>query len=120
MNTAEALEYLLGTTCGGCGGTLPGPGEPCAGYGRIPDVTGPELADELDGPLALAAVEAAKLRAEAWAAHDAAVAKMAQADRLVFTARLQVRQDEAQRALTSRCTVPGRRRARPRRRPRPS
>jgi hypothetical protein len=33
-------------------------------------VTGPELASELDAPLAVAAVEAAKLRAEAWAPHD--------------------------------------------------
>jgi hypothetical protein len=99
MNTAEALEYLLGTTCSGCGGTLPGPGEPCGACGRIPDVTAPELAGDLDGPVALAAVEAAKLRAEAWQMHDLAVAKMAEADRAVFTARLQVRQAGAQRAL---------------------
>ena len=99
MTTAEALEYLLGTTCGGCGGTLPGPGEPCAGCGRIPDVTAPEMAGDLDGPLALAAVEAAKLRAEAWTVHDAAVAKMAEADRALFAARLQIRKNEAQRAL---------------------
>jgi hypothetical protein len=99
MNKAEALEYLLGTTCSACGGGLPGPGEPCQGCGRIPDITGPELADELDGPVALAAVEAVKLRNEAWAMHDAAVAKMAEADRVLFTAGLEVRRGEAQRML---------------------
>ena len=101
MDRDAALEYLLGTTCGACGGKLAGPGEPCDGCGRIPDVTGPELAAALDGPLALAAVEAAKLRAEAWALHDAAVAKMTAADRAVLTARLEVRRGEAQAALDS-------------------
>lgn len=59
---------------------LPAPGEPCAGCGRIPDITAPEIAGDLDGPVALAAVEAAKLRAEATGLQDAAVEKMVQAD----------------------------------------
>lgn len=96
-----ALEYLLGSTCSACGAALDGPGEPCTGCGRIPDVTGPELGQHLDSPVALAAVEAAKLRAEAWAMHDAAVARMAEADRAVHMARLQVRKDAAQVALDS-------------------
>jgi hypothetical protein len=62
VDRAEALEFLLGTTCSGCGAALPAPGEPCAGCGRIPDITAPEIAGDLDGPVALAAVEAAKLR----------------------------------------------------------
>ncbi len=99
ITKGEALEYLLGTTCSACGGQLAGPGEPCSGCGRIPDITAPEMEGQLDGPVALAAVEAAKLRAEAWAAHDAAVAKMAGADKAVFTARLEVRRGQAQKAL---------------------
>jgi hypothetical protein len=99
MTRDEALEYILGTTCGACGGGLAGPGEACGSCGRIPDLTGPELEGALDGPLALAAVEAAKARAEAWQMHDAAVARMAEADRAVFVARLHVRRDQAQKAL---------------------
>jgi hypothetical protein len=99
MEMSEALAYLLGTTCAACGGVLEGPGGICTACGTIPEVTGPELAAGLDGPVALAAVEAAKLRAEGWELHDAAVARMAAADRALFTARLVVRRDQAQRAL---------------------
>lgn len=99
ITKSEALEFLLGTTCSACGGQLAGPGEPCGGCGRIPDLTRPEIEAELDGPVALAAVEAAKTRAAAWAEHDAAVAKMAGADKALFTARLEVRRSQAQQAL---------------------
>lgn len=95
----EALEYLLDTTCSACGGELPGPGQPCSGCGRIPPVTAAEIADDLDGPVALAAVEQAKLRAEAWVLHDQAIERMRQADEAAFLARLHVQKDRAQQAL---------------------
>jgi hypothetical protein len=62
-------------------------------------VTDAEIAEALDGPLALAAVEAAKLRGQAWALQDEAMALMADADRALFTARQRVRLDQAQAAL---------------------
>jgi hypothetical protein len=58
-----------------------------------------EIEGQLTGPVALAAVEAAKLRAEGWQILDSAVAKMAEADKALFLARLEVRRDQAQRAL---------------------
>lgn len=100
MTVEEAVEWLLGgQACESCGGNLPGPGEPCDACGTLPPVTSAELSEQLSGPMALAKVEEAKLRREGWAMLDAAVARLADADRPVHLAVLRERRDQAQRAL---------------------
>jgi hypothetical protein len=99
ITQAEAVAWLLGDSCQSCAARLPGPGQPCGSCGQIPSTTEPEIAAQLDGPVALAAVESAKLRHEAWALYDAAVAKMSDADEAMFTAGLQVGKNQAQAAL---------------------
>ena len=103
----EAVAYLLGgRSCESCGASLPGPGEPCGSCGCLPSVTSAELGEQLTGPMALSAVEAAKIRTEGQAALVAAIGRMADADRVVYMARLQACRDEAQQALdASGCTA---------------
>jgi hypothetical protein len=74
MTADEALGLLLeGTTCAACGSPAPG-GEPCPECGAIPEVTGPELAAELEAaPLAVAEIEARQAIAEGHAQLDAAI-----------------------------------------------
>ena len=99
ITKAEAVAWLLGDVCADCGARLDAPGTPCPQCGMIPAVTAPEAAETLDGPVALASVEAARIRAGAWAALDAAIESHRQADRAMHVAVLQVRRDQAQVAL---------------------
>lgn len=96
---AEAVAYLLGRECGACGTALPAPGEPCGACGWIPEMTAPELTEDLAGPRALAAVEAAKLRAEAGELRGRMLVKYMDADRVLHMARLEERRALAQAAL---------------------
>ena len=93
---SEAQAYLLARSCAECGTALPSPGDPCPACGALPEVTGPELAEHLDGPRALAAVQARKLRAEASALQDAMLSKHLEADRVLHLAALEERRNRAQ------------------------
>jgi hypothetical protein len=93
---ADAQAYLLARSCGECGTALPSPGDPCPACGVLPEVTGPELAEHLDGPRALAAVQARKLRAEASELQDAMLARHLEADRVLHLAALEERRGRAQ------------------------
>ena len=69
------------------------------GVRTLPEVTGPELAEHLDGPRALAAVQAAAYRAEATQLQDAMLAKHLEADRVLHLAALEDRRSRAQAEL---------------------
>ena len=69
------------------------------GVRTLPEVTGPELAEHLDAPRALAAVQAAKLRGEAGALQDQMLAKHLEADRVLHLASLEDRRSRAQAEL---------------------
>lgn len=94
--TDDAAAYLLDRTCRECGTALPSPGDPCPACGMLPEVTGPELAEHLDGPRAVAAVQAKKLRVEASALQDAMLSKHLEADRVLHLAALEQRRNRAQ------------------------
>jgi hypothetical protein len=96
---ADLVAWLLGHACTACGTKLPAPGHPCTSCGKIPDVTAPELEEQLDSPRALAAVSAAKLRAEGEALRDQALAKYREADRVLVMHGLHEIRAEAQAAL---------------------
>lgn len=97
MTTEEAVALLLGgQACEGCAAPLPGPGEPCSECGRIPPVTGPQLARDLSSPLVVAEVEAAQAEADGYVMLDAAIAKLHEADSARMMARLQLDRDIAQ------------------------
>ncbi|MHB1430620.1 MAG: hypothetical protein ACYCVZ_00670 [Streptosporangiaceae bacterium] len=95
----DARAYLLDKACGECGTALPVPGGPCPACGVLPSVTGPELAEQLDGPSKLAVVAAAKLRTEARELQDALLAKHLEADRVEHLAVLEERRNRTQAEL---------------------
>ena len=97
--TDDAAAFLLDRACRECGTALPSPGDPCPACGVLPAVTGPELAEHLDGPRALAAVQARALRQEASVLQDQMLAKHLEADRVLHLAALEERRSRAQAEL---------------------
>jgi len=98
ITKTEAIAYLLPGLCASCGADLPAPGEPCGACGKIPEITRPELEQQLDSATAIASVEARVLEAEAEALFQAAMARWQEAAQVVHAARLQDQRDAAQAA----------------------
>jgi len=94
----QGIAYLLPGLCAFCGAHLPGPGEPCAACGKIPQITRPEAEQLLNSATALASVEAKVLETEAEALYQAAMAKWQEAAQVVHVALLQDQRDAAKKA----------------------